>query len=73
MTDDRKHDIRIEAGLERQLPNGCPTCIGGRGNCPPEECDCVAVVWHLIVRMRPLRWEREKKMGFKPQGVYKPA
>lgn len=36
MTDDWKHEIRIEAWLEPQPRKDYPTCIGGRGDCPPE-------------------------------------
>lgn len=38
MTDDWKHEVRIEAWLEPQPRKLCPACIGGRGDCPPEEC-----------------------------------
>ena len=38
MTDYWKHEVRIEAWLEPQPRKRYPACIGGKGDCPPEEC-----------------------------------
>lgn len=38
MTDYWKHEVRIEAWLELQPRKRYPACVGGKGDCPPEEC-----------------------------------
>ena len=38
MADYWKHEVRIEAWLEPQPRKRYPACIGGKGDCPPEEC-----------------------------------
>lgn len=32
------HEVRVEDRLEGQLGKSYPRCIGGEGNCPPEDC-----------------------------------
>ncbi len=33
-----QHDIRLEQTLPRDVRKNYPCCIGGSGNCPPEDC-----------------------------------
>ena len=63
LTDNWRHQVRLEKILPLKAKKTYPVCIGGSGVAPPEACGSPAGFLEAVVKLRSARWEKEGRLA----------